>query len=309
MGKLEQSAIDIHDDLEDFAHYENLEDEYDKIVSLRQQVFAVYDRFKQGIANLVLSNKINPYLIDTSKMYEQLTLLTSKLRLQYKGLLLTDRTQVWEMDTSYLLYSNYSIVIFVHLPVGDASVKMSLVEYLPTPLRLGNDSQTYTIHVEKTMMAVGSSKNHLYKELNDRDISRCTVSGKHYFCPKRSMHEYNVDHSCLSSLYWQDPVVSARTCPLKPVPHKDLVTQLNPTQFIVSIDGVENLRFYCEGFLVGALKVQGDSEADHPQELQCGGPKVGSAPYPGASLEHRERNPGASGDDEKNQCDVGSPCV
>ena len=61
---------------------------------------------------------IRSILIDTSKMYEQLTLLTSKLRLQYKGLLLTDRTQVWEMDTSYLLYSNYSIVIFVHLPVG-----------------------------------------------------------------------------------------------------------------------------------------------------------------------------------------------
>ena len=32
-------------------------------------MFAVYDRFKQGIANLVLSSKINPYLIDTTKMY------------------------------------------------------------------------------------------------------------------------------------------------------------------------------------------------------------------------------------------------
>ena len=278
VGKLEQSAIDIHDDLEDFAHYENLEDEYDKIVALRQQVFSVYDRFKRGIAGLVSSSKINPNLIDTSVMYEQLTRLTGKLRLQFKGLLLTDRSQVWEMDTSYLLYSNYSIVIFVHLPVGDASLKMSLVEYLPTPLRLGTDPQTYTIHVEKTMMAVGSSKHHLYKELSQRDISRCTRSGKHYFCPKRSMHEYDVDHSCLSSLYWQDPVTSIRTCPLKPVPHRDLVTQLNPTEFIVSIEGVEDLRFYCRGFKVGTLKAQGILRLKIPRNCNVEGRQLDLKP-------------------------------
>ena len=86
-------------------------------------------------------------------MYQQLTVLTTKLRMNHNDLLLTDRSQVWEMDTSYVLFSNFTLVLFVHFPVGNTKTKLKLVEYMPTPLKLGTDPQVYTLHSENTYLA------------------------------------------------------------------------------------------------------------------------------------------------------------
>ena len=114
-----------------------MENEYDNLVALRQQVFAIYDRLQLGISQLIQNQRVNTNLVAAKTMHQQLTVLTTKLRMNHKDLLLTDRSQVWEMDTSYVLFSNFTLVLFVHFPVGNTKTKLKLVEYMPTPLETG----------------------------------------------------------------------------------------------------------------------------------------------------------------------------
>ena len=62
--------------------------------------------------------------------------------------------------------------------------------------------------------------------------------------------------ACL--LYWGEEEVAHRKCPLRPVPRRDMVTQLNPSEFILSIDEMEEFRFSCRDRdlqMVGVVKI------------------------------------------------------
>ena len=97
-------------------------------------------------------------MVSAKTVYKQLTELTAKLRMVHKDILLTDRSQVWEMDTSYVLFYNFTLVL--------SKTRMKLVEFIPTPLKLGNDSQVYTLHSEYSVLAVSSSRHSDYRELS-----------------------------------------------------------------------------------------------------------------------------------------------
>ena len=156
---MEGTAKVLVSQVDDLESFKKLENEYDKIVALRQQVFAIYDRLQLGVSQLIQNQRVNTNLVSAKTMYQQLTLLSTKLRMDHKDLLLTDRSQVWEMDTSYVLFANFTIVLFVHFPVGSTKTKLKLVEYIPTPLKLGNDPQVYTLHSEKIYLAVSTSRH------------------------------------------------------------------------------------------------------------------------------------------------------
>ena len=136
MIRLEGSAKILVTHVDDLESFKVLENEYDNMVTLRQQVFAIYDRLQLGISQLIQNQRVNTNLVAAKTMYQQLTILTAKLRMVHKDILLTDRSQVWEMDTSYVLFANFTLVLFVHFPVGSTKTKLKPVSYthltLPT---------------------------------------------------------------------------------------------------------------------------------------------------------------------------------
>ena len=116
---------------------------------------------------------------------------------------------------------------------------------MPTPLKLGTDPQVYTLHSENTYLAVSSSRHNDFHELMYRDLLHCKKSKSDYFCPKRFSTDLESGESCLTALYWGLEEMAHMKCPLKPVPKKDMLTQLNPSEFILSIFGTEEFRYTC----------------------------------------------------------------
>ena len=268
---MEGSAKVLVSQVDGLESFKRLENEYDKIVALRQQVFAIYDRLQLGISQLIQNQRVNTNLVSSKTMYKQLTMLTTKLRMDHKDLLLTDRSQVWEMDTSYVLFANFTIVLFVHFPVGHTKTKLKLVEYIPTPLKLGNDPQVYTLHSENSYLAVSSSRRNDFHELTYRDLMHCKKSERVYFCPKTFSTDLEKGESCLSALYWGEEEMAHMKCPLKPIPKRDVVTQLNPSEFVLSISGTEEFRFSCGEKDLGAIKMKGVVKVKIPRGCRMEG--------------------------------------
>ena len=128
---------------------------------------------------------------------------------------------------------------------------------MPTPLKLGTDPQVYTLHSENSYLAVSSSRHNDFHELTYRDLMHCKKSKSDYFCPKRFSTDLERGESCLSALYWGEEEVAHLKCPLKPIPKKDMVTQLNPSKFVLSIFGTEEFRYSCGERDLGALQMVG----------------------------------------------------
>ena len=87
--RMEGSAKILVNHVDDLESFKVLENEYDNIVALRQQLFAIYDRLQLGISQLIQSQRVNTNLVAAKTMYQQLTLLTAKLRMIHKDILLT----------------------------------------------------------------------------------------------------------------------------------------------------------------------------------------------------------------------------
>ena len=60
-------------------------------------------------------------------------------------------------------------------------------------------------------------------------------------------------------------------CPLRPIPKKDVVTQLNPSEFVLSIYGTEEFRFSCGEKDLGALKMVGVVKVKIPRGCKVEG--------------------------------------
>ena len=44
---------------------------------------------------------------------------------------------IWRQDCSHILAANYTLFIYVHVPVGTANSRLRLYEYLETPVKIG----------------------------------------------------------------------------------------------------------------------------------------------------------------------------
>ena len=64
--RMEGSAKVLVTHVDDLESFKQLENEYDKIVALRQQVFAIYDRLQLGISQLIQNQRVNTCLLYTS---------------------------------------------------------------------------------------------------------------------------------------------------------------------------------------------------------------------------------------------------
>ena len=237
--------------------YEHLEDEYDTAVSLRSEVFGQYSYIYAGIEQLKSSHRLNSAIVHPPFVNEALTQLSADLRQDFKDLLIEDKNDVYQLETSYVMLPNFTLDIFVHVPVGDHSRQLKLYEFIPAPIRLSNHSQFFQVEPFRTHIAVGPSRKDDYKELSPRDLSACKVLQHFYYCPHQSVLGFDHAASCLSALFWNEDEMVRLSCPLKPVPHKDYFVQLNPSEFVLALDQRQPFRFKCDGDYEGVITLEG----------------------------------------------------
>ena len=78
-------------------------------------------------------------------MYTRLDAINEILKGSQQEILLEDFKDVYALETSYLLYDNLTLSIFLHLPTGSPVQELNLYRYLPTPFRFSNETPFFTV--------------------------------------------------------------------------------------------------------------------------------------------------------------------
>ena len=125
--------------------YEHLEDQFDKLVTLCQEVFGQYQFLYAGIDHLISSHPLNSALVHPPYAIRALTSLSKTLRREHKDLLIDGYKDLYKMDTSYVLFKNFTMNLYVHIPIGDHSATFTLYEFVPTPIRLASHLQLFSV--------------------------------------------------------------------------------------------------------------------------------------------------------------------
>ena len=238
-------------------NFKHLEDQYDRLVALKGETFDQYSYMYAGIDQLLISSKLNSALIHPPFVTKALTRLTQRLRKNHQDLLIADYRDLYLLDTSFVLLWNYSLDLYVHIPVGDHTSTMRLFEYVPTPILLSSHPQLFSVEPYRIHLAVGDTQQTGYKELLGRDLRSCRVVKTSYFCPHQTVLGFDHGKSCLSAMYWGNEDVVRQTCPLKPIPHDEYFTQLSPTTFVLALSHPEMFRFSCGHSSVANLRLSG----------------------------------------------------
>ena len=92
--------------------YENLEDQFDKLVTLRQEVFGQYQFLYAGIDQLIASHRLNSALVHPPYAIWALNSLSKTLRRDHKDLLIDGYKDLYKMDISYVLFKNFTMDLY-----------------------------------------------------------------------------------------------------------------------------------------------------------------------------------------------------
>ena len=102
---------------------ENLEDQFDKLVTLCQEVFGQYQYLYIGIDQLISSHCLNSALVHPPYAIRARTPLSKTLRRDHQDLLIDGCKDLYKMDTSYVLFKNFTIDLYVHILIGELAGK------------------------------------------------------------------------------------------------------------------------------------------------------------------------------------------
>ena len=150
------------------------------------------------------------------------------LRREHKDLLIDGYKDLYKMDTSYVLFKNFTMYLHVHILIGDHSATLTLYGFVPAPICLASHPQLFPMHPYRIQIAVGDYRQSVYKELAGKDLRACRVLRNQYYCPHQTVLCFDHAQSCLSALFWSEEDAITETCALKPIPHADYYAQMSP---------------------------------------------------------------------------------
>ena len=195
---------------------------------------------------MLISSKLNSALIHPPFVNKALTPLTQRLCKDHRDLLIADYRDLYLLDTFFVLLRNFSLDLYVHIPVGDHTSTMRLLEYVPTPILLSSHPQLFSVEPYRIHVAVGDTQQTGFKELSGRDLRSCRVVKTSNFCPHQTVLGFDHDISCLSAMYWGNKDVVRHICPLKPIPHDEFSHYLCPGP-----QSPRNIPLYLQPFVSG----------------------------------------------------------
>ena len=169
------------------------------ISTLIQNHNAEVSAWGRGLEAL-MSGKLNPSLVNISKLEQALVSMKSKASKLGLSPLFQDSSSIFKSAISYLATKDDQIFVYIHVPFVDME-PINLYEHLPIPFQIGN--LLVTLHSENNVIASDETGT-FGIELSSTDLLNCHMeqshSGNVFICPNSNLLFRNIRDSCLGSL-------------------------------------------------------------------------------------------------------------
>jgi len=155
-------------------------------------------------------------------------------------------------ETSYQTYSNSSIVIYMHMPIGKET--MELYQHIPMPLHPSLSNETVMMNHDRAYLAISHDRTK-FREL--QSITPCKYFGNSFYCPGMNIMQLNSKESCLASLFREETSQVSQVCTFVEGPAHAVYEQLSDTEYFVSAPQTISVRTVCDGKSQGTKQLRG----------------------------------------------------
>jgi len=228
-------------------------------------MFDEYHRIERGL-NALSQNRITPDLLMTKATTKAIKHLSRRMRSLGYTLALDSYQDLFQCQTSHLMYKNNSLVIMIHIPAVKDASKLQLLQYSSLPMTI-EDKHGETVSVlpepEGEFLAVTEGEG-WFKVMSAETLRQCEKIAGVYYCEQANVYDRRVKANCLLSLFKRDTESVAKLCQFKSNPATDYALQVGKVKFLVYQHEERSVKLVCEGITEGEMSFQGALEIKVP---------------------------------------------
>ena len=192
----------------------------------------------------LIDQKLKWGTLDQTSLRHSFNALVVKIRANGYQPVYNDYASIYQAQTLTYVYKNepLAIVTFTLIPVLKGT-KMTIYQYVPTPMYLGNNIIA-NVEAPKAQFLAVDKMGTLIKHYTTSDIQSCTKINFVYHCPTNQIMSKKKSDSCLYSLFTHNLRLVKANCNIKFQKAQTLATQLagntfrlltqNPTQLTIN---------------------------------------------------------------------------
>jgi hypothetical protein len=206
------------------------------------------DRILDGVEELSHLT-FSPNLISPSRLRASMRVLRERLSLRKLVVLPTQGHEFYELQVSFIYFSNHTLRSFIHVPAYYSGSLLDMYEYVPCPIRVAHD-RFFLPNPKATILAVDPSTGTFFRTMTRSALGLCRQSGSKYYCPGQNFYKKEITRSCLMNLFQNRLDGIADTCPFVPLTStEDYLVQLSAEEFLLYQSRSNRVTVRCEGTL------------------------------------------------------------
>ena len=193
----------------------------------------------------LLEHRLDPLLIRQHFMASALRRLQVRANARRFHLGTTEVRDLYVLPVSTLVYANFTILTFIHIPMYHADSLMELYQYQIMPLGTSNPNVHLIPRPEDSYIAVAADRSY-FKAFTHNDIQRCSKIGRKYHCDNMNFLDRRLSKSCLIAIFTDSPDIMAETCVLETASVLDRAIQITHHRFLLYHHVERTIEFLCD---------------------------------------------------------------
>ena len=212
------------------------------MISMESEVWRLLEGLKE-LSHLKFSSKLVP----VAALRDAVQRLEDRLDILNLQILPTQTHEFYELDTSFLAFTNMTVRVFLHVPAYTRGSLLNLYKYIPCPLRVGPD-RVLLPSPEGTLLALNIQAQSQFRTMNAAELALCKSSGNRYYCPGQNFYRKTQEGSCLMNLFSNQLKLVVDSCRFKPLDsNDDYLIQLDATSFLLYHHSNLQANLVCSG--------------------------------------------------------------
>ena len=222
------------------------------MISMESEVWRLLEGLKE-LSHLKFSSKLVPVVA----LRAAIGRLEDRLDALGLQVLPTQTHEFYELDTSFLAFTNLTVRVFLHVPAYTRGTLLNLYRFIPCPLTVGADRAFLPTPIDNLLAL--NIRNHVqFRTMTLTDLALCKSSGNRYYCPGQNFYRKKSDQNCLMNLFNNQLDSVVDNCRFTPLGRdKDYLIQLSANDFLLFHDGDFQVSMTCNDDIIRAVNFEG----------------------------------------------------
>ena len=222
------------------------------MISMESEIWRLLEGLKE-LSHMKFSSKLVPVVA----LRGAIGRLEDRLDALGLQILPTQTHEFYELDTSFLAFTNMTIRVFLHVPAYTRGTLLNLYRFIPCPLTVGNDRVFLPSPVDNLLAL--NIRNHVqFRTMTLTDLALCKSSGNRYYCPGQNFYRKKSGENCLMNLFNNQLKAVVDNCRFKPLgKDQDYLIQLSATDFLLFHHGDYQVSMTCRDSIMRAVNFSG----------------------------------------------------